>query len=132
MGTHLESLKSNLQIRSKKMSAEAPKKRRTFKKFSFRGIELDRLLDMNSEEIHNLMNSRHRRSFRRGVSRKHETVIKRMRQAKKAQAERTKAGEQGVRPEPVKTHCRNLTVLPEMVGNIVGVYNGKMFCGIEI
>merc|ERR1712203_1290517 len=58
---------------------------------------------------------------------KHNTVIARMRKAKK-----NMSGDAGVKPAPVKTHCRNLTILPEMVGNIVGVYNGKMFCGIEI
>ena len=31
------------------------------------------------------------------------------------------------KPEVVKTHLRNMIVLPEMVGNIVGVYNGKVF-----
>ena len=108
------------------MSAEAPvKRKRTFKKFSYRGIELEKLLDLNTEELHNLFNSRHRRSFRRGVSRKHNTVIARMRKAKKNCLPLEK-------PAPVKTHCRNLTVLPDMVGNIVGVYNGKQPLGIEI
>ena len=31
------------------------------------------------------------------------------------------------KPDVVKTHLRNMIVLPEMVGNIVGVYNGKVF-----
>ena len=105
--------------------ADAPKKRRTFKKFSYRGVELNNLLDMNMEELHNMFNSRHRRSFRRGVSRRHNTVIAKMNKAKKECQELEK-------PKAVLTHCRNLTVLPSMVGNIVGIYNGKMFCGIEI
>lgn len=33
----------------------------------------------------------------------------------------------GEKPSTVKTHLRNCIVMPEMVGNIVGVYNGKVF-----
>lgn len=33
----------------------------------------------------------------------------------------------GEKPATVKTHLRNCIVMPEMVGNIVGVYNGKAF-----
>merc|ERR1712127_1040372 len=105
--------------------ADQVKKRRTFKKFSYRGVELDKLLDLSTEELVNMMNSRHRRAYRRGIKRRHTTVINRMRKAKKNCPAQEK-------PSAVKTHCRNLTVLPEMVGNIVGVYNGKQFLGIEI
>merc|ERR1712154_245882 len=84
--------------------ADAPKKRRTFKKFSYRGVEMDKLLDMNSETLHKMFNCRHRRAFNRGVSRRHNTVIKRMRIAKKNCPALEK-------PKPVKTHCRNLTIL---------------------
>jgi small subunit ribosomal protein S15e len=33
----------------------------------------------------------------------------------------------GDKPAVVKTHLRNTIVMPEMVGNNVGVYNGKTF-----
>jgi len=32
----------------------------------------------------------------------------------------------------VKTHLRNMIVVPEMTGSIVGVYNGKVFTQVEI
>jgi hypothetical protein len=38
----------------------------------------------------------------------------------------------GEKPEPVRTHLRDAVVLPEMIGSIVGVYNGKTFNQIEI
>ena len=38
----------------------------------------------------------------------------------------------GEKPATVKTHLRNCIVMPEMVGNIVGVYNGKLFNPVEI
>lgn len=31
------------------------------------------------------------------------------------------------KPEVVKTHLRDMIILPEMVGSMVGVYNGKTF-----
>jgi small subunit ribosomal protein S15e len=36
----------------------------------------------------------------------------------------TSAGE---KPEPVRTHLRNMLIMPEMIGSVVGVYNGKTF-----
>lgn len=33
----------------------------------------------------------------------------------------------GEKPEAVRTHLRNMIILPEMIGSIVGVYNGKTF-----
>lgn len=36
------------------------------------------------------------------------------------------------KPEVVKTHLRNMIVVPEMIGSIVGVYNGKTFNQVEI
>lgn len=51
--------------------------------------------------------------------------IKRLRQAKKE----TPAGE---KPAVVKTHLRNMIVVPEMIGSVVGIYNGKTFNQVEI
>ena len=36
------------------------------------------------------------------------------------------------KPIAVKTHLRDLPILPEMVGSLVGVYNGKVFNLVEI
>merc|ERR1712142_635860 len=107
------------KIQKKIEMADQVKKRRTFKKFSYRGGELDKLLDLSTEEFINMTNSRHRRSFRRGVKKRHQTLIEKMRKAK--------ANATGMdKPAPVKTHCRNVCILPGMVGNIIGVYNAEM------
>ncbi len=45
--------------------------------------------------------------------------------------QKREAGE-GERPEPVKTHLRNMIVIPEMIGSIIGVYNGKVFMPVEV
>ncbi|KDD75436.1 ribosomal protein S19 [Helicosporidium sp. ATCC 50920] len=63
--------------------------------------------------------------FQRGLTRKNLTLIKKLRAAKKNAPE-------GEKPEPVRTHLRNAIILPEMIGSIVGVYNGKTFNQVEI
>lgn len=32
----------------------------------------------------------------------------------------------------MKTHLRNMIVVPEMIGSIIGIYNGKTFNQVEI
>ncbi|KAL2324391.1 hypothetical protein Fmac_023449 [Flemingia macrophylla] len=38
----------------------------------------------------------------------------------------------GEKPEPICTHLRNMIIMPEMIGSIIGVYNGKTFNQVEI
>lgn len=47
-------------------------------------------------------------------------LVKKLRKAKKEAPPNEK-------PEIVKTHLRNMIIVPEMVGSIVGIYNGKTF-----
>merc|ERR1712029_1314103 len=101
------------------------KKRRTFRKYTLRGVDLDQLLDMSSEELMELFHCRARRRFARGPKRKPMTLIKRLRKAKKEAGPLEK-------PEVVKTHLRDMIIVPEMIGSIVGVYNGKTFNQVEI
>ena len=53
-------------------------------------------------------------------------LIKKLRKAKQA------VTEEGEKPECVKTHLRNMVIVPEMIGSIVGIYNGKTFNQVEI
>ncbi|KAJ8884279.1 hypothetical protein PR048_016136, partial [Dryococelus australis] len=137
---------------------ETQKKKRTFRKFTYRGVDLDQLLDMpvyndpyrgpnaarwphienhstktvsvvcleeELEQLMELMHSRARRRFSRGLKRKPMALVKKLRKAKKEAPPNEK-------PEIVKTHLRNMIIVPEMVGSIVGVYNGKTFNQVEI
>merc|ERR1711977_460230 len=95
--------------------ATEQRKKRTFRKFSYRGIDLDQLLDLSSEQLTELVTCRARRKFKRGMRRKPLALLKKLRKAKKDA------------PEGVKTHLRNMIVVPEMIGSIIGIYNGKTF-----
>ena len=101
------------------------KKKRTFKKFTYRGVDLDQLLDMPNNQLVELMHSRARRRFSRGLKRKPMALIKKLRKAKKEAPPNEK-------PEIVKTHLRNMIIVPEMTGSIIGVYNGKDFGQVEV
>ncbi|TPP60707.1 Small subunit ribosomal protein S15 [Fasciola gigantica] len=107
------------------MPEEEVKKRRPFKKYFYRGVDLDQLLDMNTEQIGELMPARIRRRIKRGLRRKHVALLKRLRKSKKECPF-------GEKPATVKTHLRNMIILPEMIGSVVGVYNGKTFNSVEI
>jgi small subunit ribosomal protein S15e len=54
-------------------------KKRTFKKFSFRGVDLDQLLDLSTEQLVELFHSRVRRRFSRGLKKKPMGLIKKLR-----------------------------------------------------
>ena len=36
------------------------------------------------------------------------------------------------KPEGVKTHLRNMIILPEMIGSVIGVYSGRIFQVVEV
>ncbi|XP_042334813.1 40S ribosomal protein S15 [Sceloporus undulatus] len=80
---------------------------------------------VSSEQLMQLYSARQRRRLNRGLRRKQHSLLKRLRKAKKEAPPMEK-------PEVVKTHLRDMIILPEMVGSMVGVYNGKTFNQVEI
>lgn len=52
------------------------KKKRQFRKFTYRGIELEKLMDISHEELTELLPARARRRFNRGMKRKPMALIK--------------------------------------------------------
>lgn len=65
------------------MADAEPVKRRTFRKFTYRGVDLEMLLDMGTEELIELLPARARRKLNRGLKRKPLALIKKLRNAKK-------------------------------------------------
>ena len=114
-----------LTLKSSFQAAAELKKKRTFRKFTYRGVDLDQLLDMNNEQLMELLPCRIRRKFGRGLKRKPMALIKKLRKKKKECPPNEK-------PDVVKTHLRDMVIVPEMTGSMVGVYNGKTFNQVEI
>src|SRR4030043_2324280 len=94
------------------------------KEFSYRGHSLDSLQGMSMDEFINLLPSRQRRSLQRGLTPEQRILLEKMREAQEA----IKKGEDVA----IKTHVRDLVILPEMVGVKILVHTGKGFLPVVI
>ena len=94
------------------------------KEFSYRGHSLNSLTGMSMDEFINLLPSRQRRSLQRGLTPEQRILLEKLRDAKEAQKEGKDVS--------LKTHVRDLIILPEMVGAKIAVHNGKEFVAMEI
>jgi small subunit ribosomal protein S19 len=97
------------------------------REFTYRGYTLDQLKSMSTDAVIKLLPSRARRSlYKRGLTPAQSKLLLKIRKAKKIM-------ESGQRLEkPIKTHCRDMFILPEMVGLTIHVHNGKEFQPVEI
>lgn len=93
--------------------------------FKYRGYTLEELQKMSLDKVIELLPARQRRSLKRGFLPRQQKVLDKMRKLKK---EGTKDG----RPIIIKTHSRDMIVIPEMVGTTFGIYNGHEFVEVKI
>ena len=91
------------------------------KEFRYRGYTIDQLNSMSTEAILQLLPSRARRSLNRGIS-----------EDKRKLLEDIRAQREGKLESPIKTHARDMVILPVMVGANVSVYSGKEFVALEV
>ena len=94
------------------------------KEFMYRGHNLNSLQTMSMDEFINLLPSRQRRSLQRGLTPEQRILLEKLRAAQEA----TKKGEETT----VKTHVRDMIILPEMVGAKVAVHQGKEFLALTV
>jgi small subunit ribosomal protein S19 len=99
----------------KKMGAVAARRK---KEFTYRGKTLEELMEMPQEQVLELLPSRARRRYLRGLTEEDQVFIDKLRAAEDADA--------------VRTHQRDLPILPDFVGKKVAVHNGKEFVEVEI
>jgi small subunit ribosomal protein S19 len=95
------------------------------KEFHYRGFALTDLLAMSMDEFIKLLPSRQRRSLQRGLSPDQRKLLEAIRKIKQSP-------EEGGKGQQIKTHARDMIILPEMVGVTILVHNGKDFTAIEI
>jgi ribosomal protein uS19 len=81
---------------------------------SFKPFHADTQFSQLSARLQ-LVHARARRRFQRGLKRKPLGLIKKLRKAKKEAAPNEK-------PATVKTHLRDMIIVPEMIGSVCGVY----------
>lgn len=86
------------------------------KEFQFRGKSLDELKAMGLGEFAKLVGADARRKLKRGFTDAEKALIRKIRLGK----------------DNIETHCRDMIVLPEMVGKTYQVYNGKQFKSVYV
>ncbi len=91
------------------------------REFKYRGYTLEQLqgLENKRESFLALLPSRQRRSLTRGMSDEKRKLLEEIKAAKSSKA-------------TIKTHLRDMVILPSMVGLTIHVHNGKDFTPIEI
>lgn len=94
------------------------------KEFMYRGYTLNQLQGLSMDEFINLLPSRQRRSLHRGFAPEHRILLEKTRKAKEALRQGSSLA--------VKTHLRDMIILPEMVAVTISVHNGKEFVKVEI
>ena len=91
------------------------------KKFTFHGLSTEETESLTGEKLFDLLSSRARRSLKRGIDDQKRKLIGeiKMKKAGKLKAD-------------IKTHLRDLIILPYMTGVTVNVFSGKEFVPIVI
>jgi len=90
--------------------------------FTYRGHTLDELQEMSVEEVAALLPARQRRTIDRGLSDAQEKLRE---TARNADPEETAN-------DPIRTHLRDMPILPEFVGLTFSVYTGQEFERVEV
>ena len=110
-GGFKESAKSRRKRQRKKVEIRK-------KEFRYRGLSLEDLKKLSNEELLPYLPSRIRRSLTRGLTKKQNKLLEDVKNAQKE--------------DIIKTHCRDMIVLPEFIDHRIDVHNGKEFQRVNI
>ena len=89
--------------------------------FNYRGKELSELQNITNDQLLGLFTARQRRSLKRGIN-----------DEKRKLSNEIKESKDGKVKNPIRTHKRDLIILPYMVGATVNTFSGKEFTAITI
>jgi len=84
--------------------------------FTWRGRTEEDIKVMELKEFMDLIPARQRRSLKRGFTEAQQKLVKNLE----------------VGAKNIKTHCRNMVIIPLMLGQIIKVHNGKDFVPVEV
>lgn len=85
-------------------------------KFIFRGKPMEDVEKMESKELAEILTSRKRRSLEKGFGYEQKKLLKKIKEGKGF----------------VKTHRRDMIIIPQMIGRKIGIHNGREFVAVEI
>jgi len=84
--------------------------------FMFKGKTIEELQKMSLEDFAKLLQARQRRALLRGFDDKEKKFLEKLRKSGK----------------PVRTHIREMVIIPEMVFKKVLIHNGNTWIGVDI
>lgn len=80
-----------------------------------------KVVELKREEFVELLSSRERRKFKRGLTDQETKLLEKLDLFKEQKGKKF-----------IRTHCRDMVILPEMIGHRLGIYNGKEFVTVDI
>jgi small subunit ribosomal protein S19 len=90
--------------------------------FSYRGHTLDELQELSLDEVAELLPARQRRSITRGLTDEQQKLLEK---ARDAEPEETANN-------PIRTHLRDMPIVPEFVDLTFAVHNGQSFERVQV
>jgi small subunit ribosomal protein S19 len=90
--------------------------------FTYRGHTIEELQDMDREAVAELLPARKRRSIERGLSVEKEKLIAKARER----------GDEETANDPIRTHLRDMPILPEFIGKTFAVHTGQDFERVRV
>lgn len=91
------------------------------KEFTYKGKTLSELKKMELKEFTTLLPARQRRSIKRDFTEEQKKLLIKIRKAKK-----------GEYKKPIRTQCRDMIIIPEMLDLTLHVHRGKGFVALKI
>jgi small subunit ribosomal protein S19 len=86
------------------------------KETTIKGKTIEELKKMSTNELAGLLTSRQRRTIKRGMTEQQKILLEKLRSNEKN----------------IETHCRDMIILPEMVGVTIKVHQGREFVPVAI
>lgn len=86
------------------------------KEFRWQNLSEEQVKKLDLKEFMKFIPARPRRSLKHGFTEAQKSFLKSLEKGEK----------------DLKTHCRDLVILPQMVGHLIKVYNGKEFIPVTV
>jgi len=86
------------------------------KEFTFRGMTINEIKNLSLNEFSELIPSRARRSLKKGLTEDQKKLMNKIKHNDK----------------DIKTHARDMIIIPQMIGQTIKIYNGKEYVQVFI
>lgn len=88
------------------------------KEFRFHGLTLEELQKLSIDELLPLLPARQRRTLQRGLTPRQNKLLEDIENASKG--------------DVIRTHCRNMVILPSFIGHDIYIHKGNEFLRVSI